>query len=173
MSLDKAQPIYDYFTSDHRRLDAILEEAIKDRYQVHLAKYDEFRIGLLTHMKMEEKILFVAAQKANGGSPLPLQSKLRLDHGALTSLLVCYPTPALLAVLEHILEIHDELEEKQGGMYQACEKLTLNDRDAILVELKAVTPVPIRPINEAQYAIEAAQRSVERAGFNWDELYKA
>ena len=80
--------LYDFFTEDHRRIDKFFEESIRDKHQVDLEKYYQFRIGLLTHIKMEEKILFVAAQKANGGEPLPLQAKLRLDHGALTSLMV-------------------------------------------------------------------------------------
>ena len=75
---------------------------------------------------MEEKTLFVAAQRANGGEPLPLQAKLHLDHGALTSLMVCFPTPEVLKVVTNILEQHDILEEKEVGMYEACEQLTQN-----------------------------------------------
>ena len=106
--------LYNFFTNDHRRIEKIFEEATQNRDQVDLEKYQQFRIGLLTHIKMEEKILFVAEQKANGGEPLPLQAKLRLDHGALTSLMVCVPTPEVIQAVNHILEQHDILEEEAG-----------------------------------------------------------
>lgn len=170
MNAKQGTPIYDFFTRDHRRIEEIFEAATKDKNQVDLEKYHEFRVGLLTHIKMEEKILFVAAQKANGGEPLPLQAKLRLDHGALTSLLVCYPSPQVIRVIDHILEEHDILEEEQGGMYEACERLTLREREKILDSLTKVTPVPVHPFNEADYALDVAKRSVKRAGFDFDTI---
>lgn len=162
--------LYDFFTNDHRRIEKILGEATKNKDRVDLEKYHQFRIGLLTHIKMEEKILFVAAQKANGGEPLPLQAKLRLDHGALTSLMVCVPTPQVLRALNYILEQHDILEEEAGGMYEACEKLTQHETQQILEDLKNVTPVPVHPFNEAAYVIDVAKRSIERAGFDFDKI---
>lgn len=165
--------LYDFFTDDHRRIEKLFEEATRTKDHVDLETYSQFRIGLLTHIKMEEKILFVAAQKANGGNPLPLQAKLRLDHGALTSLMVCVPTPEVLRVVRYILEQHDILEEAAGGMYEACEKLTQNETQRILQELKSVTQVPVHPFNEAAYVIDVAKRSMERAGFNFDEILKA
>ena len=165
--------LYDFFTDDHRRIEKLFWDSTADKHHVDLEKYYQFRIGLLTHIKMEEKILFVAAQKANGGEPLPLQAKLRLDHGALTSLMVCVPTPEVIQAVNHILEQHDILEEEAGGMYEACEKLTQNETQQILEALKKVTPVPVHPFNEAPYVIDVAKRSVERAGFNFDEISQA
>jgi iron-sulfur cluster repair protein YtfE (RIC family) len=55
---------------------------------IDLEYYHQFRTGILKHIKMEEKILFPAAQRANGNIPIPLAAKLRLDHGAITSLMV-------------------------------------------------------------------------------------
>lgn len=165
--------LYDFFTDDHRRIERLFEEATGDKDQVDLAKYLQFRIALLTHIKMEEKILFVAAQKANGGEPLPLQAKLRLDHGALTSLMACVPTPEVILVVSYILDQHDTLEENAGGMYEACEKLTRNETRQILENLRSVKPVPVHPFNEAPYVIDVAKRSIERAGFNFDEISQA
>jgi len=162
--------LYDFFTNDHRRIEAIFEEATRSGSRVDLEKYHEFRVGLLTHIKMEEKILFAAAQKANGGEPLPLQAKLRLDHGALTSLMVCFPSPEVLKAVTHILEKHDLLEEEHGGMYEACENLTRHETQQLLENLKAVTRVPVHPFNEAAYVIDVAKRSMARAGFNFDEI---
>src|SRR5699024_9349723 len=131
--------------------------------------YHQFRTGLLRHIKMEEKILFPAAQKANGGEPLPLAPKLRLDHGALTALMVVPPTPEVVKVLRHVLDIHDELEEEKGGMYEACEKLTADRIDEVLEKLQATTEVPVQPHNRADYALGAAKRALNRAGFDYDE----
>lgn len=168
--MKKNKLLYDFFTEDHRRIEVILEEATKDPDRVDQEKYSQFRIGLLTHIKMEERVLFVAAQRANGGQPLPLQAKLRLDHGALTALMVCVPTPDVLKVISHILEQHDILEEEEGGMYEVCEKLTQAETQQILEELKKVTPVPVRPFNEADYVLDVAKRCMERAGFDFDEI---
>ena len=162
--------LYDFFTNDHRRIEKLFDEATENKNEVDLEKYSQFRIGLLTHIKMEEKILFVAAQKANGGEPLPLQAKLRLDHGALTSLMVCFPTPDVIQVVSHILEQHDILEEEEGGMYEACEKLTQDETHGILDVLKKVTPVPVHPFNEAAYVLDVAKRAVARAGFDFDKI---
>ncbi len=170
MHAKQGTPIYDFFTNDHRRIEAIFEDATKDKNKVDLEKYHDFRVGLLTHIKMEEKILFVAAQKANGGTPLPLQAKLRLDHGALTSLLVCFPSPEVITVIDHILEVHDILEEEEGGMYEACEKLTRQETAQLLEELRNVTPVPVHPFNEADYVLDVAKRAVARAGFDFDAI---
>lgn len=163
-------PLYDFFAADHRRIETIFARATKDKNNVDLEQYHEFRVGLLTHIKMEEKILFTAAQKANGGAPLPLQAKLRLDHGALTSLLVCFPTPAVIKMISHIMEEHDILEEEQGGMYEACERLARPEIQQILEDLENVTPVPVHPFNEASYVLDVARRSVKRAGFDFDAI---
>lgn len=162
--------IYDFFTNDHRRIEDIFNEAIKDVNNVDLELYHQFRVGLLTHIKMEEKILFVAAQKANNGEPLPLQAKLRLDHGALTSLMVCFPSPNVIKAIQHILELHDILEEEEGGMYDVCENLTQHETQQILDDLNNATLVPVHPFNEAAYVVDVAKRSMERAGFNFDEI---
>lgn len=170
MDTEQGTALYDFFTADHRRIGIIFEKATIDKNSVGLEKYHRFRIGLLTHIKMEEKILFVAAQKANGGVPLPLQAKLRLDHGALTALLVCFPSPEVINMISHIMEQHDKLEEEQGGMYEACEKLAQREKQEVLEDLKNVTPVPVLPFNETSYALDVAKRAVERAGFDFDSL---
>ena len=63
--------LYTFFTDDHRRIEKLFEEATRDKNRVDLDKYYQFRIGLLTHIKMEEKILFVAAQKPTVESRFP------------------------------------------------------------------------------------------------------
>ncbi len=164
--------LYHFFTEDHRRIEKILDQATQDINSIDMDLYNDFRIGLLTHIKMEEKILFPAAQKSNGGIPIPNAAQLRLDHGALTTLVVPPPTESLLKVMRTILEIHDEVEEKEGGVYDICESLTKEDTQEILSQLKAVTPTPVHPVNPKPYALEAAIRAVERAGYRYHEMAK-
>lgn len=83
-----AGPITDFLVKDHGRLEGLLESAVARVGSVNQGTYDQFRAGLLRHIGMEEKILLPAAQRLRGGEPLPIASKLRLDHGAIASLLM-------------------------------------------------------------------------------------
>ena len=162
------KPLHTFFTNDHRRIEALLDGAFAKPDAIDHELYRQFRTGLLTHIKMEEKILFLAAQEANGGVPLPIAAKLRLDHGALTSLMVIPPSMALTRVIRHVLDQHDLIEEEPGGMYDACEALTKDQRQDLLDRLAQTTEVPVHPPNPAPKAVGAARRALERAG--WPEL---
>jgi hypothetical protein len=119
---------------------------------------------------MEEKILFPAAQKANGGVPLPIAAKLRLDHAALTSLMVLPPNASLVKVLWHILDKHDLVEEEPGGMYDVCASLTQDQTQILLDQLSNVSEVPVHPLNASSYAYEVAKRSLQRAGYDFESI---
>lgn len=162
--------LHQFFTKDHRRIEALLIKATENPNDVQMEHYNAFRTGLLTHIKMEEKILFPAAQMANGGVALPLTAKLRLEHGALTSLMVPPPAPSLIKVLWHVLEQHDFIEEEPGGMYDVCEALTKNQTQALLAQLANITEVPVHPVNPAPFALEASKRALARAGYDFDAL---
>jgi hypothetical protein len=164
--------LYHFFTNDHRRIEDLLNKATENTDEIQMNYYHQFRTGLLRHIKMEEKILFPAAQKANGGVPLPLAAKLRLDHGALTTLMAVPPSLGVIKVLRHVLEKHDLLEEEPGGMYDVCERLTKGETQDLLAQLEKVTEVPTHPYNKADYALGAAKRALERAGFDFDVLIK-
>lgn len=164
------QTIREFFTQDHRRLEDILEKAIENIPEIKMDLYGDFRIGLLTHIKMEEKIFFLAAQKANNNTPLPFATQLRLEHGAITALLVPTPTKEIVKVLMKVLDIHDEVEEKHGGMYEACENITQEETEKILEQLQSVTPVPVHPHNDAPIALEAAKRALLRAGYHYETI---
>jgi hemerythrin superfamily protein len=166
------KPLYNFFTNDHRRIEALLDKATEKPDAIQMEYYHQFRTGLLRHIKMEEKILFPAAQKANDNSPLPLTAKLRLDHGALTSLMVVPPNPEVIKVLRQVLEKHDLLEEEPGGMYDVCEKLAKDETQKLLEQLEQTTEVPVHPHNTAAYALDSAKRALQRAGFDFDELAK-
>lgn len=162
--------LYQFFTNDHRRIDELLHKATQDPEDLHMHHYHQFRGALLKHIKMEEKILFPAAQKANGNTPLQLAASLRMHHGALTSLMVVPPCAKVIKVLDYILNEHDLLEEEPGGMYDVCEKLTEGETDTLLMQLENVTEVPVHSFNEADYALEVAKRALSRAGFDFDAI---
>ena len=164
--------LYQFFTKDHRRIEDILNKATADIQNIQMDYYHQFRSGLLKHIKMEERIFFPAAQKANNGVSLPLAAKLRLDHGALTALMVVPPDPAVVKVLRYVLDEHDLLEEQPGGMYDVCEKLTEGETQEVLQQLKKSTEVPLQAHNKAEYALEAAKRALARAGYDFDALSK-
>ncbi len=148
----------------------MLEKATEIPGVIDMEYYQPFRTGLLTHIKMEEKTLFTAAQRANGGVPLPIAAKLRLDHGALTALMTLPPTQDIIKVLWYILEVHDLAEEEPGGMYDACDALTQHQTDEILEELANVTEVPVHPPNPSPYVFGAAKRALERAGYDFEAI---
>lgn len=172
MTDEMNKPLYDFFTKDHRRIDMLLDKATERADEIEMTYYHQFRTGLLKHIKMEEKILFPAAQKANNGNPLPLAGKLRLDHGALTALMVVPPDAKIIKVLRYVLDKHDLLEEEPGGMYDTCEKLTAAETQGLLEQLEKLTEVPVHSHNSADYALDAAKRALERAGFDFDALAK-
>ena len=164
------KPLYHFFTNDHHRIDQLLDKATENPDDIEIDSYHQFRTGLLKHIKMEEKILFPSAQKANGNVPLPLAAKLRLDHAALTSLMVVPPSDKVIKVLRYILDKHDLLEEEPGGMYDVCERLTEGETNTLLQQLEKVAEVPVHPFNEAAYALDVAKRTLVRAGFDFDEI---
>jgi len=164
------KPIYNFFTRDHRRVEQILLNAIADIDNIAPDLYEAFRVGLMTHIKMEEKVLFVAAQEANGGEPLPIAAQLRLEHGAITVLLSVPPNPTLIKVLAYLLHRHDLREEEPGGMYDACEALTATQTEQLLQKVRAVTAVPTRPLNPLPLVLETAKRTLQRAGYDYDAI---
>lgn len=164
------KPLYDFFTRDHRRIEKLLDKATEDINAIQMDYYQRFRTGLLTHIKMEENVLFPAAKKVNNNVHLPIIPQFRLEHGALTSLMVPPPTPSLIKVLRHILEQHDIAEEKPGGLYEVCESLAQAETDTLLERLGNTAEVPVHPHNSSDFALGATKRAVERAGYDYDEL---
>ena len=162
--------LYQFFTNDHRRIELLLDKATENINDIQMESYHLFRTGLLKHIKMEEKILFPAAQKANRGVPLPLAAKLRLDHGALTALMTLPPDPSVIRVLRYIMDKHDIAEEEPGGMYDVCEALTRDQTQLLLEQLKNVTEVPVHPPNPSPFVLDATRRAVARAGYDFDAL---
>jgi len=157
--------LYDFFEKDHRRIEDLLNRATIHEGEFDLKKYGLFRAALLRHIGLEERILFPAAQSARSGEPFPAFPKIRLDHGALTALMVPPPTPSIVATIRKILTEHDALEESNGGPYDACEQLAAERIDELLDTLKRAPEVRILPHRDEPFVLEATKRAVERAGY--------
>ncbi len=166
------KPLHQFFTEDHHRIDRLLNKATEKENEIDLDYYHQFRKGLLRHIKMEEKTLFPAAKKVNDALMQKLIPRYRLEHGALTALMVPPPVSSLIKVIRYVLEKHDLAEEEPGGLYDVCEALTHGQTQQLLNELAAVKEVPVHPTNPAPIAIESARRALERAGYDFDEISK-
>lgn len=150
--------IADFLRADHERLRGLLARADGDT-----KAYRAFREGLLRHIAMEEKVLLPEAARARGGEPLAVARQLRLDHSAIGALLVPTPTPALLARLRALLELHDPLEEGEDGAYAQCERLLAAGAGAVLARLRAMPPVPVAKHFDEPRAFERIDALVEAA----------
>jgi hypothetical protein len=156
----------EFLVEDHRRLDGLLHTAVAQSGKVDDRAYIQFRAGLLRHIGLEEKILLPAAQRLRGGDPLPIAAKLRLDHGALASLLMPTPTAAILSAIQGILVDHNVLEEGAGGLYDTCDALAGLEGKPILAALRAAPDVAVMPYNDSPAVMNAVRRAVERAGYS-------
>jgi len=165
-----------FLADDHERLDDLLQRALDDREVMDDEAYAAFRRGLLKHISMEEKIVLPAAQRANGGEPMPQAPQLRLDHGALAALLVPPPSPSVVAAIRSILEVHNRIEEGPDGVYEACERVLGGQATAVLEALRAAPEVPVNPHSDTPLVRSATRRAVQRAGYRqeaeglWDGL---
>ena len=164
------KPLYHFFTEDHHRIVKLLNKAIEEPGKIKMNYYHQFRSQLLRHIKMEEKTLFPASKKVNLKIMQELIPRYRLEHGALTALMVPPPTMSLIKVVRHILEKHDIAEEEPGGLYDVCEALTQGQTQELLDQLAITEEVPVHPPNPAPIAIESARLALERAGYDFDEI---
>lgn len=164
------RPLHNFFENDHNEIDVLLDKATIDINNIDEGYYHQFRTRLLRHIKMEEKILFPAARSINPEVINEVIPQYRLEHGAITALMVPPPTPTLIKVIRHILEKHNFAEEEPGGLYDVCEGLTLGQSQQLLEELMATKEVPVHPPNPAPIAVEAAKRALNRAGYDYDAI---
>jgi hypothetical protein len=161
-------PLHRFFAADHRRLDALLKHSIREPGRVDLAPFGQFRAGILRHIAMEEKVLFVAARRARGGAPLELAARLRVDHGAIAALLVPTPTPALVADLVAVLVPHNRREEETGGVYDACdEALGPVEAELLAEELRTFPEVPLKAYNDGPEVQRHIEENLALARRQW------
>jgi Hemerythrin HHE cation binding domain len=140
--------LYQYLADDHKRLGSLLQRAVAKPGQIDTESYHEFRKGLLRHISMEEKIVLPSIARWQGGKKPAMWERLRLDHGALVALLAPAPTPSIMLTIQSILEVHNELEEQKGGLYELLEQTAGPETEQILVLLNSAPPVAVLPNND-------------------------
>ncbi len=162
-------PLHRFFAADHRRLAGLLRSSIAESGGIDLRQFGQFRSGILKHIGMEEKVLFLAARRARG-EPLPIVSRLRLDHGAIAALLVPTPTPAIVAQILSVLVPHNRREEEPGGVYDACdEAVGPAEAERLLQELRAFPEVPLKAYNDGPEVLKHIEISLDLARTQWLE----
>ena len=75
--------LYRYLSSDHDRLDALLERAVAKAGVIDMEPYSEFRKGLLRHISMEEKVVLPAIAKWQGGKKAAIANVFALTMAQL------------------------------------------------------------------------------------------
>ena len=165
LSAHEAGPLTRVLAEDHRRLEQLLDSAVASTGSVNQGIYDQFRVGLLRHIGIEEKILLPAAQRLNGGQPLSIAPQLRLDHGAIVSLLMPTPTARLVSTLRRILDAHNILEEGSAGLYEQCDRLVGSELEPLLEKIKAAPDVAVLPHSDTPAVYGAVTRALDRAGY--------
>ncbi len=163
-------PITSRLAEDHRRLDRLFLAATATTDQVDQAAYDQFRAGLLKHIGMEEKLLLPAVQRWRGGEPLPVAAKLRLDHGALATLLMPTPTARILATIRRILSDHNRLEEGPDGLYAVCDQLPASEIEPLLAALRAAPSVSVMRHSDSPAVMKTLEGALARAGYHLEPI---
>lgn len=160
-------PLHDFFDADHRRLDGLLRLAMSEPGRIDPAPFGEFRAGLLRHIGMEEKVLFAAASRARHDR-LPIFAMLRVDHGAIASLLVPTPTPEIVADLLSVLGPHNRREEDPGGVYDICdEAIGASSAERLVGELASFPTPPLKEHNDAPVVHDHIRINLELSRRQW------
>jgi len=157
-------PISVFLAGDHVRLDALLARATGSAAGLDAPSFEEFRAGILRHIGMEEKILLKEARRANGGEPLSMARRLRVEHGAIAMLLVPTPTRELVAEIRSILAEHNVLEEGPAGLYETCDRLLAGEADAVLEKLRSYPPVKLAPHYDGPGVLRTAGEALDVSG---------
>lgn len=123
--------------------------------------YAEFRAGLLRHIGIEERVLFPELRKRRGVTPL--EEQLHTDHAALAALLVPPPQRTEIELIREILELHNPLEERDGGLYEILEDLAGSELDQLMARVHAVPEVRVAPLTESVTIRKTIDELVRRA----------
>lgn len=150
--------LHDFLSRDHERLDTLLARC---RMAVDLEAYDAFRRGLLRHIAIEERVLFPLLRGARGTTAL--EQQLHRDHAALAALLVPPPAPSEILRIATILEVHNDLEERGGGLYEQIEDVAGAELSSIMVRVHAIPAVRVAPHADTPIVRSSIEQLVRQA----------
>ena len=160
-------PLHQFFAGDHRRLDAFLSAATLKPGAVDLEPFGRFRAGLLRHIGMEEKLLFPALRAARSEAT-EITARLRVDHGALTALLVPTPTPAIIEKILFVLGPHNRREEESEGVYAlADDALGATEVERLLRQAEAFPEPPLKPYNDGPEVMKHVELTCDLSWHQW------
>jgi hypothetical protein len=161
-------PIAAHLAEDHDRLDELLARAVARPGALDREPYDAFRAGLLRHIGVEEKVLFPAMREARGGVQPEWWRRLRIDHGAIASLLVPPPTPELVGELRSILVPHNELEESADGPYADADALLAPRADELVARMRAYPPVRVAAYVDGPRVLKRAEDALRQSALQFE-----
>lgn len=162
-------PLTRFMIDDHARLDTLLRHATSTPGRIDQSAYDAFRAGLLRHIALEEKFLLPRVHSQLDSEALAIADRLRREHGALATLLMPTPTPAIVATLRRILEAHNKLEEGPTGFYATCEELLQEEAHNLLPQMKAAAEPAVRAHSDTPTVRQTLNRVLDRAGYHLAE----
>ena len=163
-------PITSLLAADHRRLDELLRSAAASADQIDQSIHDQFRVGLLGQIVREEERLMPEVEGWRGSEPLSLAAKLRLDHGALATLLMPAPTAQILATIRRILSDHNQLEEGPDGLYALCDRLPDAETEPLLVALRAAPQLSVMRHSDSPAVMKTLAGALARAGYGLETV---
>lgn len=79
------------------------------------------------------------------------------------------PTVVFVDMIRGILKSHNLVEEGPGGLYETCEQLAGPEVDGIMSQILAAPGVAVMAYNDGPTVLNAVQRAVERAGYEFRE----
>lgn len=107
--------------SQHRLLDALLLEAVREGSAFDQEVYLAFREVLTRHIAIEEKVLLRALREA--GVEFSQAARIHEDHRLISRLLAAEPTMATATELAKLLHEHEAVEESEIGLFATCAQL--------------------------------------------------
>jgi hypothetical protein len=92
------------------------------------------------------------------------RAALRIDHAALTTLLVPTPDRALALEIHALLERHNQIEDGNGGVYDECiAALTTEDAARVLQAAQGRAPVPTTGYFDGPGTVRTAEEALTKA----------
>lgn len=159
---DPGRELREWLLLDHQEIDDLLSEALADDAFAP-DPFARFRERLLRHIGIEEKILFPAMRRRDPDRDADRLARLRLEHGALTRLLVPTPDRALANEIRALLVEHNRIEEDDHGVYDtSIDALEADDALEVLRAARASRPVPTTGYFDGQGTVRTAAEALAR-----------